>query len=89
MTVTVTFNVTKNPSIATELEASKPATQACFMGYVAEGKIVSGNSVETSDANVSDDTIVFKDSDTLSDYIAEIGPDPLHDGYTVSNYVIS
>lgn len=89
MTVTVTFNVTMNPSIATEPEASRPATQSCFMGYVAEGKIVSGNSVETSDAFVTSDTIVFKDSDSLTNYIAEIGPDPLNDGYTISNYVVS
>ena len=56
MTVTVTFNVTMDPSIATETEASRSATQACFMGYVAEGKIISGNSLETSDVNVSDES---------------------------------
>ena len=90
MTVTVTFNVTMNPSIATESEAPRPATQACFMGYVSEGKILSGNAEPTTENPlVTNDEIVFKDSDALNDYLAEIGPDPLNDGYTISNYVVS
>ena len=89
MSKKVTFTVTKDPYVATEDDASKPATQVIFGNYVTAGTILSSDIGSTSDANVTNDEIVFKDSASYTSYIAEIGSDPLNDGYTISNYVVS
>jgi len=89
MSKKLTFTVTKDPSVATEEIAAKPAVQVIFGNYVTAGTILSSDIGSTSDANVTNDEIVFKDSASYQSYMDEIGDDPLNPGFTISNLVLS
>jgi len=89
MVVKVSFTVTKNPSVASSSNPNLDATTNLFNQYLSDGKIISGKSNATSNPNVTNDEIVFADSDSYSNYLKDIGESPLNTGYTISNNVIS
>ena len=93
MTKKLTFTVTRDPSVATADISSKSDVQVVFDRYWNDGRIIDADVVSTSDPNITNDEITFKDSASYQSYINEIkainSDTPLNAGYTISNFAVS